>query len=153
MSKRNMLLNIWIMGISASVFSVVAAGFNGHGKYVPMLLLTDNMTPQGDIVTYEAFGAVGDGVHDDLPAICKAHDYANAHGLPVISEPDATYHLGKKALTSIIATDTNWSTSHFIIDDTDVENHNKSLFEVRSLLTTEDINIEKLTRDQKQLNV
>jgi len=62
MSKRNILLNIWIIGISTSVFSVVAEGFNGHSRWVPMLLLSGNMTPQEDIVTYEAFGAVGDGV-------------------------------------------------------------------------------------------
>jgi hypothetical protein len=34
-------------------------------------------------VTYEAFGAVGDGVADDLPAIVEAHAFANTHGLPV----------------------------------------------------------------------
>ena len=66
-----------------------------------------------DFVTYEKFGAVGDGVHDDLPAICEAHEYANAHGLPVKTKPDATYHLGSRALTAIIATDTDWNTSSF----------------------------------------
>ena len=34
-------------------------------------------------VTYEAFGAVGDGVTDDLAAISEAHAYANTHDLPV----------------------------------------------------------------------
>ena len=71
------------------------------------------------------FGAVGDGVHDDLPAICAAHEYANPHGLPVKTRPDATYHLGSKALTAIIATDTDWNTSRFTIDDTKVENHER----------------------------
>ena len=105
-----------------------------------------------EIVTYEAFDAVGDGVHDDLPAICAAHEYANAHGLAVKSKPDATYHLGGKALTAIIATDTDWNTSRFTIDDTEVENHRKSLFEVRSLLEPEELQIDRLTRDQKQLD-
>lgn len=146
-SKRNRLLNIGIISIFTSVFSVAAGGFNGQ----PAVLLAANVMPQGDIVAYEAFGAVGDGVHDDLPAICKAHDYANTRGLPVKSRPDATYHLGKKAFTAVIATDTDWSTSRFIIDDTDVENHKKSLFEVRSLLAPEDIKIDRLTRDQKSL--
>ncbi|MBT4137532.1 MAG: hypothetical protein HOE48_06425, partial [Candidatus Latescibacteria bacterium] len=49
-------------------------------------------------VNYEAFGAIGDGVADDLPAICKAHDYANENGLSVKTKPEATYHLGKQAL-------------------------------------------------------
>ena len=30
------------------------------------------MTPNENVVTYEAFGATGDGVTDDLPAICAA---------------------------------------------------------------------------------
>ena len=107
----------------------------------------------GDFVTYEEFGAVGDGVHDDLPAICEAHEYANAHGLPVKTKPDATYHLGSKALTAIIATDTDWNTSRFTIDDTKAENHRKSLFAVRSLLKPEKLQIDRLTRDQRQLNV
>ena len=82
------------------------------------------------MITYEDFGAVGDGVADDLPAICKAHEHANSKGLPIKSNPSAKYHLGRKALTATIATDTDWSTSRLTIDDTDVENHRKSLFEV-----------------------
>ncbi len=115
--------------------------------------LISDVTSEDGIVTYEAFGAVGDGVGDDLPAICKAHEYANEHGLRVKTKPGATYHLGKKALTVIIATDTDWGTSRFTIDDTQAENHRKSLFEVRSLLGREDIKIDRLRRDQKQLNV
>ena len=34
-------------------------------------------------VNYEAFDAKEDGVADDMPAICKAHQYANEHGLKV----------------------------------------------------------------------
>ncbi|MBE0537235.1 MAG: hypothetical protein IH624_16350 [Phycisphaerae bacterium] len=154
-SKRNMLLHLWIMAISASVFSAAAEGFKGHSGSVPLLMpgLAGNVTSQDEVVTYEAFGAVGDGVHDDLPAICKAHEHANARGLRVKTRPDATYHLGRKALTAIIATDTDWGTSRFTIDDTQVENHRKSLFEVRSLLGREEIKIARLTRDQKQLDV
>ena len=55
-------------------------------------------------------------------------------GSPVKSKPGATYHLGRKAMTAVIATDTDWGTSRFIIDDTKVDNHRKSLFVVRSLL-------------------
>jgi len=73
--------------------------------------------PKTNAVTYEAFGAVGDGVTDDLLAIRDAHIYANEHGQRVQSNPNATYHLGRRALTAIIATDTDWGTSRFIIDD------------------------------------
>ncbi len=106
-----------------------------------------------DVVTYEDFGAVGDGVHDDMPAICKAHAYANENGLPVKSKPDATYHLGRKALTATIATDTDWSTSRFTIDDRDVEDHQCSLFQVRSLLQPEELKIKRLKRDQKRMEL
>lgn len=109
--------------------------------------------PSDRPVSYEAFGAVGDGVADDLPAIVAAHAFANIHGLPVRSMPDATYHLGRRALTAIIATDTDWSTSRFIIDDTDVENHRESLFAVRSLLEPLTLSIQRLSRDQQSLDL
>ncbi len=104
-------------------------------------------------VSYEAFGAVGDGVADDLPAIVAAHAFANTHGLPVKTKPDATYHLGRRGLTAIVATDTDWGTSRFVIDDTDVENHRASLFAVRSLLKPVTLAIPRLARDQQRLDV
>jgi len=154
MSKRNTNLFMLIMAISSLMLSVVAEGFDGHGRGAVLALQLANIMTSGDnIVTYEAFGAIGDGVNDDLPAICEAHEYANTNGLRVKTKPGATYHLGGKALTVIIATDTDWSTSRFTIDDTQVENHRKSLFEVRSLLEREALQIDRLTRDQKQLDV
>ncbi|NKB66007.1 MAG: hypothetical protein GKR89_02995 [Candidatus Latescibacteria bacterium] len=110
------------------------------------------MASKSDWVNYETFGAQGDGVADDMPAICRAHEYANAHGLGVRTKPDATYHLGGQALTAIIATDTDWSTSRFTVDDTQVENHKTSLFAVRSLLQPEKLQIDRLTRDQQQVD-
>ena len=68
----------------------------------------DKSTPSSDRpVSYEAFGAVGDGVADDLPAIVEAHAFANTHDLPVRTKPGATYHLGRRALTVVIMTDTD----------------------------------------------
>jgi hypothetical protein len=103
-------------------------------------------------VTYEAFGAIGDGVTDDLAAICEAHAYANAHGLSVRTKSDATYHLGRRALTAVIATSTDWNTSRFTIDDTDVEDHQAPLFAVRSLLEPEQLQLDRLGRDQRQMS-
>jgi hypothetical protein len=106
------------------------------------------------VVAYEAFGAVGDGVADDLSAICDAHAYANKNGLRVRSNPQATYQLGRRALTAVIATDTDWSTSRFLIDDSQgVENHRASLFTVVSLLKPEPIKIARLARGQAQLDI
>jgi len=108
----------------------------------------------GNVVTYETFGAVGDGKADDLPAIVKAHQHANKHGLPVRSDPDASYHLGRKALTAVIATDTDWGKSRFIIDDSrGVENSRRPLFEVRSLLEPVPLRIERLRRGQSRLDL
>ena len=30
-----------------------------------------------EFLTYEEFGAIGDGVHDDMEALCKTHEKAN----------------------------------------------------------------------------
>ena len=107
----------------------------------------------GKVVTYEAFGAVGDGVADDLPAICKAHAHANEQGLPVRTNPTATYHLGRKALTAIIQTSTDWGSSKFIIDDSQgVDDHKRPLFSIRSSLKPVPLKIDRLARGQKQLD-
>lgn len=106
------------------------------------------------VVTYEEFGAVGDGVTDDLPAIQKAHAHANKQGLPVQSKPGATYHLGRQAITAVISTDTDWGTTRFIIDDSKgVENHRKPIFEVCSQLKSFPLKIERLTRGQTKLDL
>jgi len=81
------------------------------------------MSPNDRVVAYEDFGAIGDGVADDLPAICAAHAHANQQRLRVRSKADATYHLGSRALTAVVETDTDWNTSRFTIDDTQVEDH------------------------------
>ncbi|MHB8901476.1 MAG: hypothetical protein ACYC6Y_22220 [Thermoguttaceae bacterium] len=153
--RRNTFLLVLLTASFGSVLPVAAQGADGQagGKPVPVLQAA-NMAASGEkIVTYEAFGAVGDGVHDDLPAICEAHEHANARGLSVKTRPESIYHLGGKALTAIIATDTDWSTSRFTIDDTQAENHRRSIFEVRSLLEPEAVRIDRLERDQKQLDV
>lgn len=123
------------------------------GALVACVAGDEPTVPADQPVNYEAFGAVGDGVADDLPAIVKAHAFANTHGLPVKTKAGATYHLGRRALTAIIATDTDWGTSRFIIDDTDVENHRLSLFSVQSLLEPVTLTIPRLTRDQRRLDV
>lgn len=105
-------------------------------------------------VNYEMFGAIGDGVADDLPAIVAAHAHANERGLPVRSRPDATYHLGTRALTAIIQTDTDWNTSRFIIDDSrGVEDHKRPLFEIRSRLAPVPLKIARLAAGQPRLDL
>ena len=84
----------------------------------------------GTFVAYEDYGAVGDGVHDDLEAIVKAHAAANAAGLPVMTREDAEYYIGGAALTAVIRTDVDWSTSRFVFDDRAVENITQPVFSV-----------------------
>ncbi len=83
-----------------------------------------------DFVTYEQFGAVGDGKTDDFAAIVATHEYANENGLRVFANETATYYISGKSKTATIKTDTDWSTARFIIDDTDVENRNSWIFHV-----------------------
>lgn len=83
-----------------------------------------------DYVTYEQFGARGDGETDDLDAIVKTHEYANENGLSVFANETATYYIGGKAKTAVIKTDTSWSTARFIIDDTNVEKISSWIFNV-----------------------
>jgi hypothetical protein len=127
-------------------------GYAAESAPVPAAAPKRNV-PTDRPVTYEAFGAVGNGVADDLPAIVEAHAFANAQGLPVKTRPEATYHLGRRALTAIVATDTDWGTSRFVIDDRDVENRRASLFTVRSLLDPVALSIPRLTRDQRHVDV
>lgn len=83
-----------------------------------------------DFVTYEDFGAVGDGKADDFEAIVKTHEYANRNGLSVFANETATYYIGGANKTAYIKTNTDWSTAHFIIDDTAVENRSAWVFNI-----------------------
>ncbi len=106
-------------------------------------------------VTYEEFGAVGDGRTNDFLALKRAHEYANEKGLPVLGNPDRTYYISDLADENgvcspiIIKTSANWQGAHFIIDDTTVahesgsgKNWNTEIFKVKPyeerLVLTED---------------
>ena len=107
-------------------------------------------------VSYEDFGAVGDGVADDMEAICKAHEFANLHNLPVHANPKGIYHLGVKALTAKVGTNTDWSTARFTVDDSgvvaEVERRGQRLFEIVSLLSAVKLELEPVKRDQTQVS-
>jgi len=76
--------------------------------------------PQAAYITYEDYGAVGDGVTDDFGAVIAAHNAANAQGLPVRANGNATYYIGGGPGTAVIKTDTGWGGAKFIIDDTNL---------------------------------
>ena len=88
-----------------------------------------SITETKKYVTYEEFGAVGNGIVDDFPAIYAAHVYANEHGLTVKASDSAVYYIrstrvnvdGESAIRSVpIRTDVEWGEANFIIDDTNV---------------------------------
>jgi len=82
-------------------------------------------------VTYEEYGAKGDGVTDDSEAIRKAHNYANSVGLPVEGKAGATYYIGSISQTIVIKTDTNWNGANFILDDHQIRWDNTTLRNVQ----------------------
>lgn len=86
------------------------------------------------VVRYRDFGAKGDGKKDDIDAIAATHAFANQYGLSVKADDGATYYIGGRERTAVIETDTDFGTANFIIDDTEVENRNAAVFEVRSRL-------------------
>ena len=105
------------------------------------------------LVCYSDFGAKGDGKADDIDAIAATHAFANLHGLLVKADEGATYYIGGKERTALIRTDTDFGTAAFIIDDTEVQNRNASVFTVSSDLRPFKLEtISSLTRNQKKID-
>jgi len=106
------------------------------------------------LVRYSDFGARGDGNTDDIDAIAAAHAFANQHDLLVKAEDGATYYIGGKERTAVIRTDTDFGRAVFIIDDTEVQNRNASIFMVSSSLRPFKLEtISSLKRNQEKIDV
>ncbi len=106
------------------------------------------------LVRYSDFGAKGDGKTDDIDAIAAAHAFANQKGLLVKADEGATYYIGGKERTAVIRTDTDFGTAAFIIDDTEVQNRNASIFMVSSNLRPfNPEGIASIKRNQEKINV
>ncbi len=103
-------------------------------------------------VRYSDFGARGDGKTDDIDDIAAAHAVANKYGLSVKADEGATYYIGGKERTAVIRTNTDFGTAAFIIDDTEVQNYNASVFIVSSgLLPIKLETISSLKRNQQKI--
>ncbi|NMC39392.1 MAG: hypothetical protein GYA41_13815 [Bacteroidales bacterium] len=106
------------------------------------------------LVRYSDFGARGDGKTDDIDAIAAAHAFANEHGLPVKADEGAKYYIGGKSRTAYIRTDTDFGTSEFIIDDSDVRNRSQHVFLVSSgMKSFRPEGISSLKRNQKKIDI
>ena len=84
----------------------------------------------GGFVTYEEFGAAGDGKTDDQKAIVAAHAAANKRGLPVKAGNGKTYYIGKGAKVAVIKTNVDFGTARFIIDDRAVDDFRAPVFRI-----------------------
>jgi hypothetical protein len=119
-----------------------------------------NVTPKdaakykaSKLIRYSDFGAKGDGKTDDIDVIAATHAYANLNGLPVKADDGATYYISGKERTVIIQTDTDFGKAAFIIDDSNVENRNASVFTVSSGLNPFKLEkISSLKRNQEKID-
>lgn len=104
-------------------------------------------------VLYSDLGARGDGKADDINAIAATHAVANQYGLPVKADEGATYYISGKERTALVRTDTDFGTAAFIIDDTNVENRNASVFVVSSSLQPFPLKgVTSLKRNQEKID-
>ena len=94
--------------------------------------MTAAAAARAGFVTYEQFGAVGDGVADDQAAIVAAHAAANEKGLPVKAGHGKTYRIGGGDRVAIIRTDVDFGDARFVVDDTAVKNRGAPVFLVES---------------------
>ena len=106
-----------------------------------------------DYLSYEQFGAVGDGITDDFDAIIATHAEANKTGTPVKARDGAKYYLGKAA-TAMIMTDVDFGEAEFVIDDTVItpEERSAPIFKLASGYKKYDVTLPSLSRDAKKVD-
>ncbi len=125
-------------------------------KKIPLILSCSlaAAAQAAEYVTYEEFGAVGDGKADDQDAIVAAHAAANERGLPVKAGDGKTYYIGRGAKVAVIMTDVDFGTASFVIDDRDVENLRAPVFRVEPSTPAFDIEgVASLAAGQAELGV
>lgn len=105
-------------------------------------------------VSYNDFGAIGDGKTDDQNSIVATHAFANKNGLSVKANEGANYYIGGNDRKAIIQTDTDFGKASFTIDDRNVKNRTTPIFEVKTSL--DPIKLEGVTslkKGQKKLDL
>lgn len=116
--------------------------------------LAPQTTDKVSCIRYSQYGAVGDGVADDLDAIARAHKAANEAGLPVKADDGATYYIGGANKTIRVETNTDWGNARFIIDDRNVENRGAYIFDIVSKFPSRKItDVKTLVKNQKKVNL
>lgn len=103
-------------------------------------------------ITYEQFGAVGDGRTDDMPAIIAAHAEANRLKTPVKAKEGAVYYIAPKGVSAEVQTDTDWSGASFIIDDRNLDNRFANIFNVTGDEVCGDISLSEASEGQSKVD-
>ena len=97
-----------------------------------------------EFITYEEYGAIGDGETNDFFAMKRAHIAANEMGLPVRGTPGKTYLITDTEVDGVaesipVMTDVDMCGATVIVDDRDIcwceennKKHNTTTFEVKS---------------------
>lgn len=114
-------------------------------------------------VTYDQFGAKGDGETDDYQYIKACHDYANENNIPV-KAGKKKYFISNVPNSIVVKTETDWNGAVFIIDEGNVGElrgnefeRNVNIFSVQSykepiiINNLTGINITKSTKKIPQL--
>ena len=125
-------------------------------KKIPLILSCSlaAAAQAAEYVTYEEFGAVGDGKADDQNAIVAAHAAANERGLPVKADDGKTYYIGRGAKVAVVRTDVDFGTASFIIDDRDLENLRAPVFRIEPSAPSFEVEgVASLAAGQKELGV
>lgn len=109
----------------------------------------------GDFITYEDYGAAGDGTTDDAKAIFDAHSAQKDSGRVILAREDAVYYIGKSAKIAKITADVDWSAAHFIVDDSELKSTGGNIFSVpaagKSVSLKNDL--KKVSEGQESLGV
>ncbi len=92
-------------------------GVSGEVKLEDGFLFTADLM---NTVSYLEFGAKGDGIADDMPAIIAAHAFANRYSIPVRADAGKTFRIGPSQTPAVIKTDTDFTDVVFRIDDREV---------------------------------
>ena len=91
-------------------------------------------------LTYECFGAKGDGKTNDYLAIKRTHDFANGElinkgiVLTVYGNKDSTYYIGNASESIVVATNVDWQNANFIIDDYILDSKGKNQVNISNSL-------------------
>ena len=105
-------------------------------------------------VTYEQFGAKGDGETNDYLSLYNTHIFANIHNLNVNGNPESVYYIGVCDNEIPVYTNVDFKNAKMIIDDT-VENVDisKSIFRINSKNIQQNLSILTINPQTKNIDL